>query len=57
MIGLLVSREMSLYSVINCALQIKLLQAKVSLYSGKIDIVNTRLFFPILGLLDKLRKS
>lgn len=44
MIGPLVSREMSLYSVINCALQIKLVQAKVSLHSGKIGLVNTMLF-------------
>lgn len=46
MMGLLVSGEMSLYSVINCVLEIILLQAKVSLYSGKTDIVNTMLFFP-----------
>lgn len=45
-IGLSVSREMSLDSVINCALQIKPLQAKVSLHSGRIDIVNMMLFFP-----------
>lgn len=46
MTGLLVSTELSLYRVINCALQIQLLQAKVSLHLGGKDIVNIMLFFP-----------
>lgn len=46
MIGPLVSRETSLYRVINCALQIKLLQAKGSRDAGETDTVNTTLFLP-----------
>lgn len=46
MTGPLVSRETSLYSVINGALQIKLLQAKVARDSGETDTGNTTLFLP-----------
>ena len=35
------------YSVINCALQIKLLQAKVPFHLGKTDIANLMPFLPI----------